>query len=462
MRRSMSPPEMKKYKVEVENRISKLLDISSGLRSRFTRQINLTQMDKVSGSIAAYSSSLSRLAKCEEVKAAADQKMISSARAVQEIGEKAGTRFMAETERNIGLARLIIVTGVGLSLLIGALISIFLTRAITKPLRVVINGLLGGAEQVTSAAGQIAATSYSSAEGASQQAAAIEETSASLEQMSSMTRQNAENASLANGLMSEMKTTVTEASSSMTRLMVSMEEISKASEQTSKIIKTIDEIAFQTNLLALNAAVEAARAGGAGAGFAVVADEVRNLALRAAEAAKNTAELIQSTVVKINDGSVVVEKTGKDFSKIVDGSTKMAELAGEIAAASNEQALGIGQITKAVSEMDKVVQRSASDAEESAATSREMSEEARQMEGFVYNLEKMVNGSSKQPDTVGGKNHSGSAGAHSKKKERITVHEVSRGFDPASGRSQGNGALLGDKQLVPEQIGPLQGKEFDF
>ena len=131
-----------------------------------------------------------------------------------------------------------------------------------------------------------------------------------------------------NVLMTETRTTVTEASGSMTSLMASMSEISKASEQTSKIIKTIDEIAFQTNLLALNAAVEAARAGEAGAGFAVVADEVRNLAMRAAEAAKNTAELIQATVVKINDGSQIVEKTGGDFSRVVDGAVQVAGLVG--------------------------------------------------------------------------------------------------------------------------------------
>ena len=387
--------EDKKHKAEVETRVAKLLGIAGDLRSRFRQQTNIAQIDKVSASIRAYSESLSRVAGLAERKAEADRKMVDSARAVQDVCGKAKAAYMNEMDRNVSLARFVILTCVGLSLLVGMFLSFFLTWAITKPLRAVINGLLAGAEQVATAAGQISSTSHSMADGASEQAAAIEETSASLEEMSSMTRQNAENASHANVLMNETRTTVTEASDSMTRLMASMDEISKASERTSKIIKSIDEIAFQTNLLALNAAVEAARAGEAGAGFGVVADEVRNLAMRAAEAAKNTAQLIQSTVVKVSDGSMVVEKTGKDFSKVVGGSVKMAELAGEIAAASNEQALGIGQISKAVSDMDRVVQQSAAESEQTAATSKEMSSQAKRMEGFVLDLEMMVNGCSK-------------------------------------------------------------------
>ena len=163
-----------------------------------------------------------------------------------------------------------------------------------------------------------------------------------------MTKQNAESANQANNLMSKANQVIGNANNSMTELTTSMEEISKASEETQKIIKTIDEIAFQTNLLALNAAVEAARAGEAGAGFAVVADEVRNLALRAAEAAKNTADLIEGTVKRVKDGSEIVTKTNEAFTEVATSASKVGELVGEIAAASNEQAEGIDQVNKAL------------------------------------------------------------------------------------------------------------------
>jgi methyl-accepting chemotaxis protein len=178
----------------------------------------------------------------------------------------------------------------------------------------------------------------------------------------------------------------------MEELTQSMTEISNASEETAKIIKTIDEIAFQTNLLALNAAVEAARAGEAGAGFAVVADEVRNLAMRAADAAKNTAKLIEESVKKIKSGSEIVSKTNEAFRKVATGSKKVSELVGEIAAASQEQAQGIEQINKAVAEMDKVVQKNAANAEESAAASQQLIAQAEQMRAFVGDLVTLVAG----------------------------------------------------------------------
>jgi methyl-accepting chemotaxis protein len=274
------------------------------------------------------------------------------------------------------------------SLLLGVLIS----RNINSRLKAVIDGLSSGADQVSSASSQVSSASQSLAEGASEQAASIEETSSSLEELTSMTRQNSDNARQANSLMSESMDVVKDANASMDRLIESMEEISKASAETSKIIKTIDEISFQTNLLALNAAVEAARAGEAGAGFAVVADEVRNLAMRAAEAAKNTSSLIEETVKRIKDGSNLVEKTNDAFKQVAAGSAKVGGLIGEIAAASQEQADGIGQISKAITEMDSVTQRNAANAEESASASEEMSAQAEQMKDMVDQLVVMVDG----------------------------------------------------------------------
>jgi methyl-accepting chemotaxis protein len=196
--------------------------------------------------------------------------------------------------------------------------------------------------------------------------------------------------------MGDTKRIVGAASEVMAELTGSMQGISKASEETSKIIKAIDEISFQTNLLALNAAVEAARAGQAGAGFAVVADEVRNLAMRAADAAKNTAGLIEETVKRVKDGRVLVDRGNEAFSRVAESAGRVAELVAEISAASREQAQGIEQVNKAVAEMDKVVQQTAASAEESASASEEMSAQAGQMASYVQDLTVMVAGGSKR------------------------------------------------------------------
>jgi methyl-accepting chemotaxis protein len=293
---------------------------------------------------------------------------------------------------NATVTLMIIVTVLGF--IIAVLLGFFLGRSITAPVNMVVAGLTEGSDQVASASSQVSAASQSLAEGSSEQASAIEETSASIEELSSMTAQNAENANQANTLMAETSRVVNEANGSMQELTGAMKEITTGSEDMAKIIKTIDEIAFQTNLLALNAAVEAARAGEAGAGFAVVADEVRNLAMRSAESAKSTANLIDDSIKRIKNGSEIVVRTNEAFDKVLNGAKKVGELVGEIAAASSEQAQGISQIGKAISEMDKVVQSNAANAEESASASEELSAQAMQMKDFVGEMITVVRGSS--------------------------------------------------------------------
>ncbi len=280
-------------------------------------------------------------------------------------------------------------------LVVVATITFFSARRISGPIGEVARGLSAAADQVVAASAHISDASQHLAEGSSEQAAGIEEASSSLEEMTSMTRQNAENAGHAHAIMQEARKMVEEAGRAMEHLSVSMAGISKASDDTRKIIKTIDEIAFQTNLLALNAAVEAARAGEAGAGFAIVADEVRNLAMRAAEAARNTTHLIDDTGRKIREGSEVASGANSSFSQVATYAMKMGELVGEIAAASKEQSVGISQISTAIAEMDKVVQQNAANAEESASASEELSAQAEQMKSFVGDLTSLI-GSAKE------------------------------------------------------------------
>jgi methyl-accepting chemotaxis protein len=271
--------------------------------------------------------------------------------------------------------------------------AVFIGRRISKPISRAAQDLFEVSDQVASAAHEISSSSQRLAEGASQQAASLEETSSSLEEMSSMTRQNAANATHADQLIKRVHEVVAQTNSSMGQLTRAMGDISRANEETQKIIKTIDEIAFQTNLLALNAAVEAARAGEAGAGFAVVADEVRNLAMRAADAAKNTTTLIEGTVKTVKGGSDLMERSTKEFAEVASSMAKAVELVAEITAASVEQAQGIEQINKAVGEMDQVIQHDAASAEESAAASAQMIAQAKEMRDVVEELMELVSGS---------------------------------------------------------------------
>jgi len=238
-------------------------------------------------------------------------------------------------------------------------------------------------EQVSEAAKQIASSSQSVAQGASEQASSLEETSSSLEEMASMTRQNADNTVQARTLAQATKQAAENGGRSMHRMTDAMDKIRTAAEGTAQIIRDINDIAFQTNLLALNAAVEAARAGEAGRGFAVVAEEVRNLAQRSKEAAKKTEDLIRMSVGNAENGRVITNEVASGLAEIVNAASKVNDIIGEIAVASQEQSRGIEQVNAAVSEMDKVVQLAAANAEQSSSASEELSSQSEELAGLV-------------------------------------------------------------------------------
>lgn len=310
--------------------------------------------------------------------------------------EKFTAESLLQAEHHEQSALLYIISIVVTSIIIGLGLGLYIARNISIPIRNIVQNLTDSSEQVSSAANQVSASSQSLAEGASEQAAAIEETSASMEEISSMTKLNANNSVRANSLMTTSLDVITEADRSIEAVNSSMNEISAASDETSKIIKIIDEIAFQTNLLALNAAVEAARAGEAGAGFTVVAEEVRSLAMRSADAAKSTASLIEEIVQKIANGKDIVTKTSVTFKNIKESSDKVGSIVSEIATASKEQSQGIDQVTIAVSQMDTVTQQNASIAEESASASEELNAQSETMVSMLIELHLLIEGDTKK------------------------------------------------------------------
>jgi methyl-accepting chemotaxis protein len=250
-----------------------------------------------------------------------------------------------------------------------------------------------GARQVAAAAAQVSSSSQSLAQGASEQAASLQETSASSEEITSMTRKNSANSSSAAQVMLKVDLQVKRGNERLGDMMTSMHEIDGSSQRISRTIKVIDEIAFQTNILALNAAVEAARAGEAGMGFAVVADEVRNLAQRCAQAAKDTAALIEESITKTSDGSRKLNEVAEVFRGITENTVNVKTLVDEVSHGSQEQARGIEQISKSISEMEQLTQSVAANSEESAAASEQMSAQAESLRAIVDKLQNLVGSS---------------------------------------------------------------------
>jgi methyl-accepting chemotaxis protein len=274
---------------------------------------------------------------------------------------------------------------------VGALM-IPVVRTITRTLRQIAAEMGDSAAQVAAAANEVSASSQSLAQGASEQAASLEETSASAEEITAMTHRNAENSRASAEHMMESAAQVEEANRVLKDMVASMEGINASSDKVAKIIKVIDEIAFQTNILALNAAVEAARAGEAGMGFAVVADEVRNLAQRSAQAAKDTAGLIEESIARSREGSGKLDQVAGVIRAITDSSGKVKTLVDEVKQGSQEQARGMRQISQAISQMEQVTQKSAASAEEGASAGEEMSAQAETLRMIVVRLQNLVGG----------------------------------------------------------------------
>ena len=267
---------------------------------------------------------------------------------------------------------------------------------ITNDLSQTMSQINVASEEVGAASEQVASGSQMLSQGSTEQASAIEELSATIIEISDKIKDTAKHAGEANVLSLSAGREVEEGNEQMKQMVKSMKEISFASNEIGRIIKTIDDIAFQTNILALNAAVEAARAGSAGKGFAVVADEVRNLAAKSAEAAKNTAILIENSIKAVDKGTKIVDYTAESLQKIIDTTNQTIVLVDEIAKASEEEANAIAQVTLGVEQISEVVQTNSAASEESAAASEELSGQAQRLKSLIEKFKlKDTNGSHK-------------------------------------------------------------------
>ena len=318
--------------------------------------------------------------------------VLAEAQSTAALGLKETSDSSTNNAQSLSTTSNVLLVGLIVTVILGAGIAFYMTKSIAGPIKSVATALNAGADQTAAAAGEVSSSSQSLAEGSSEQAASLEETSASLEEISGMTKRNAENATSAKDLAGQTRAAADTGAADMEEMKRAMDAIKGASDDISKIIKTIDEIAFQTNILALNAAVEAARAGEAGMGFAVVAEEVRNLAQRSAQSAKETAGKIEDSVKKSEHGVQICGKVAQSLSEIVGKARQVDTLVAEIAQASKEQTQGIEQVNTAVSQMDKITQSNAAGAEESAAAAEELSAQAVVLQESVTELLALVDG----------------------------------------------------------------------
>ncbi len=450
-----------KYLQRLNGFSQQIIALAKDLKTRYRQAKNQQQTDQIVTATEAYRKAVNDVASLTDQQKKAEEQMVATARAAVESSAKISTAQTDQMFSQMATANTLMIGGAIIAIILGSILALVITRGITKPINRIIEGLASGSEQVTAASGQVSASSQSLAQGATEQAAAVEETTSSIEEMSSMTKQNAGNANEAKNLSAGARDGAEKGTEAMKRMSKAIEDIKKSSDETSKIIKTIDEIAFQTNLLALNAAVEAARAGDAGKGFAVVAEEVRNLAQRSAEAAKNTSDMIAESVKNSDNGVQISQEVAGALNDISDSSRKVNDLISEIAAASNEQAQGIEQVNTAIGQIDQVTQSSAATAEESASASEELSAQAEELKHMVNNLRALVEGAASANNNASG--HQAQVGKASGKLGGADKlwHKISGGGankqqpagQTASSPSQGK------QQSNPEELIPLKDEE---
>jgi methyl-accepting chemotaxis protein len=382
----------------VFSEIDKLID---HLRSMTLLKEHLQELDVVAKNIDAYQADIKELITLNKALSEISEKRMASGKELQDISQgsvvEAFKQSSDESQKNMDMlqsASLTVILGLVSMVVAGALLAFFITRGIVRALMRTVTDLASCSDETASAALQVAGGAQSLADGTSKTAAALEETSASLEEMGSMVRQTAASSSSAATLANEGRQAGERGSQAMVELAKAIQDIKSNADQTAKIVKTIDEIAFQTNLLALNAAVEAARAGDAGKGFAVVAEEVRNLAQRAGEAARNTSTLIENSVKAADNGVILAKGVSEIVSQSTTASRKINDLVAEIAASTKEVAQGIEQVSIAVRQMDQVTQGNAASAEENSAVGEELSAQSQMLNGLVSGLDVMVRGMS--------------------------------------------------------------------
>lgn len=362
-------------------RLPKLQELLTEYRPVRARALKLAMADKDAQSMAVFRSADGIL-----------KDIVTLVSELAEYNAKVAEEINMQNEKDTVTANIAIIATIILAIASLTSLGAIISNAITKPISMAVNSLSEGSSNLSAAAKQVESASHQLAEGSSEQAASIQETSATVEESESMVRQNAENTKQASHLAKQAKEDADKGTVEMSDMMTSMEQLKKSSDEIGKIIRVIDDIAFQTNILSLNAAVEAARAGDAGKGFAVVAEEVRNLAQRSAQAAKDTATIIESNIQLSEKGVSMSQNVSKSLVGIDEQTQKVSGLLDEISVATQEQAQGMTQINAAISQMEQVIQSIAATAQESASASEELASQAASMKDVVDMLTELVEG----------------------------------------------------------------------